>query len=106
VVKLFLFLLSPFLIGILIGAVNQTDPTRPPKLKSTAQGTFSQPFKLTAIFVYPQYSVAIINGKPVKVGDHIDEFTVTTIRPYTVELTGPQNYKEVLPLVTPVIQNR
>ena len=87
------------------GATPRIDPTRPPKSKMTSS-TPNLPLQLTAIFIYPNYSVAIISGKAVKVGDQIDEFTVTTIRPFTVELSGPQNIKEVLQLLTPIIQKR
>ncbi|OGT41966.1 MAG: hypothetical protein A3F42_07245 [Gammaproteobacteria bacterium RIFCSPHIGHO2_12_FULL_37_34] len=103
--KIIAKLLILFVSWVLIGGTINIDPTRPPKLKS-ASSIPNQPFELTAVFIHPQYSIAIINKKAVKVGDQIDEFTVTTIRPYTVELMGPQNIREVLQLVTPVIQKR
>ena len=98
---------SIFFFWLLLGASNPNiDPTRPPRSKSVSQAGQLQSFQLTAIFIHANYSIAVINDKAVKVGDQIDEFTVTTIRPFTVELTGPQNTREVLQLVPTVIQNR
>lgn len=99
--KTLIQLMILFCALLFIGAIPKVDPTRPPKSASVS-GKSNQPLQLTAIFIYPKYSIAIINGKIVKVGDQIDEFTVTTIRPFTVELNGPQNSKEVLQLITPV----
>lgn len=59
-------------------------------------------FVITAIFEFPKYRIAVINGQYLKVGDKIDEFTITTITPYTVELRGPDNTSQVLNLFTQV----
>ncbi len=90
------------LLFFLLGALPTIDPTRPPKVNTNAQATPSEPYELTAVFLYPQYSIAIINEQTYKVGDKIDEFTITTIHPNTVELTGPQGNKEILQLTEPV----
>ncbi|TAK74636.1 MAG: hypothetical protein EPO11_06605 [Gammaproteobacteria bacterium] len=97
-------LLFPFLLG----ASTMIDPTRPPGTLFNPAGTDSSAGSLTvsAIFIYPNYRVAIINGRPVMVGDHLGDFTITSIMPFTVELIGSQNNQEVLPLVATVKQER
>lgn len=84
------------------------DPTRPPDFsaKAITSATGAQGLKLTATYIYPHRRMAIINGSIVKEGDQIDGFTITTITPYTVELVGSQNNKEILQLVKPVKQSR
>lgn len=93
---------------LLIAAVNLTDPTRPPQVPSTTNTTATpkQLLTVSAIFIYPNYKLAIINSQTVTIGDHINEYIVTTINPDTVELTGPQNSKEVLRLFLPVKQRK
>lgn len=94
------------LIWLLMGAVSLRDPTRPPNVTTPGDGTSSEKSQqgdsLTAVFDYPEHQVAIINNQVMRVGDHIGEFTITTITPYTVELTGPNNTRQVLELVSTV----
>jgi len=78
------------------------DPTRPPFSILTSREV--QPLILTAIFTYPNGKMAIVNGRSVKIGDRIEEFTVTSITAYNVELIGPLHNKETLWLVTPIKQ--
>lgn len=92
------------LLPMLALADNLVDPTRPPDfISSPASGTATtQPMTLTAVFIYPTYRMAIIGGQQSMVGDHLGEFIVTNILPYAVELTGQQNNKVVLQLVSQV----
>ena len=91
----------------LLGVSSLTDPTRPPGVIFGPQNTASsQPLQLTAVFIYPNYRLAIINDQVALIGDHIGEFTITTISPYAVELTGPQNAKSVLTLTVPLKQEK
>lgn len=93
-------------LWLLMGAVTLRDPTRPPNVTTPAEGTAAQASgqgdSLTAIFDYPDHQVAIINNQVMRVGDRIGEFTITAITPYTVELTGPNNTRQVLELVSTV----
>ncbi len=96
------------LLACLLGASTlMTDPTRPPGTVLTPAGAASQgSLTVNAIFIYPNYRSAIINGQIVMIGDHLGDYTITSITPFAVELSGPQNSQEVLPLVTPVKQER
>lgn len=96
-----LSLVGTMVFALLLGA-DQLDPTEPPNA-NTPQQTAAQPLVVTAIFIYPAYRVAIINGQSLMVGSHVGEFIVTTINPYTVELSGTQG-KEVLKLTTSMIK--
>lgn len=97
-------MLLPFLMG---AATNMIDPTRPPDIIFSPKSYSSnQPLKVTAIYVHSNYRLAIINGQVVKTGDHLGEFTITTINPYTVELTGSQNNQLVLPLTVTIKQQK
>lgn len=102
--KLVPVLLAP----LLIAAAGMVDPTRPPNFSvtpHTAAGP-SQALQVTAIFIYPHYQLAIINGQSVMVGDKINDFIVTSISHDAVELTGPENEKESLPLTMDVKQRK
>ena len=79
------------------------DPTKPPNYAAKPNG-FLATGALTATYIYPSYSVAIINGTSVKVGQNYGQFTIMSISPYSVELRGPQNSKETMFLVAPVKQ--
>ncbi len=91
---------------MLTGAAKLHDPTRPPNAPNTTSSTNEQANQMgdavTAIFDYPDYRAAIINNRLVKVGDRIGEFTITSITPYTVELTGTDNSKRQLDIVSAV----
>jgi len=94
-----LWLFAPFCAN----AAELVDPTRPPDSQFvTKPVNAGQPLSLTAIFIYPNYRLAIINGQPLMVGDHINEFTITAITPFTVELMRSQDSKEVLSLTLTV----
>lgn len=95
-------------IPALMGMTAIPDPTQPPGFNASPSSTQAQArqFDLTAIFIYPTYKLAIINGQALKSGDQIGEFTVTTINTNTVELDGPKNSKEVLQVVTDVKQEK
>jgi hypothetical protein len=96
-----LVLLTPFMLG----ALAMQDPTRPPNVSTNPNAAeVGQPLAVTAIFVYPNRRIAIVNGQNVVVGDHVGELTVTSINQDTVELEGPQHTREVLQLVEPVKQ--
>lgn len=100
---IYLVILFPFL---LTGVTLPADPTRPPDslLKPQLKQISSQSLKLTAIFITHSTQWAVINNVIVKLGDHINQFTVTTITPNTVELNDAQNNREVLYLVNDVKQ--
>ncbi len=86
-----------------MGALPLRDPTQPPMaavLSPTVNADQSPShLQLTAVFIYPTYKLAIINGAPLKEGDHLGEYTITTIATNTVELVGPTNDKLMLTLV-------
>lgn len=91
----------------LLGATTNTDPTQPPGYEAPiSSASNNQPLALTAVFLYPNDRIAIIGGKPVKVGDKIHEYTVTTIQANTVELVGPKATHEVLTLTATVKTQR
>lgn len=108
--KRFGFIVGLLLPGLISAASALVDPTQPPVTiysPSLMGGPKSlQTLQVTAIYIYPTHRLAIVNGVPVKTGDHIGEFTITAINPYTVELTGPMDRKEVLKLVVNVKQER
>lgn len=87
----------------LIGAVPLRDPTQPPMAAPIVPANNTEKsagaLQLTAVFIYPTYQLAIINGLPLKQGDHIGEYTITRIETNTVELQGPTNDKLMLTLV-------
>ena len=89
-----------------MGAVPLRDPTQPPMAATIAANNNDDKtpstLQLTAVFIYPTYKLAIINGTPIKEGDHIGEYTITRIEPNTVELQGPTNDKLLLTLVMDV----
>lgn len=90
-------------LSMLAGASTFPDPTRPPGFNAIQTKTTSpQQLQLTAIFIYPTYKVAIVDGQAIKIGDHIGEYTVTNIDLNAVELEGPQNEKETLQLVASI----
>jgi hypothetical protein len=97
---LWLLVLAPFLMG----AVTGHDPTQPPGVSGgeATSPTTGQPLSLTAIFVYPDTNVAIINGQAVKEGDRLGEYIITTINRDNVELIGSQNERDHLQLLIPV----
>lgn len=104
--KTFLILVTIGLLPLLTGLDTMVDPTRPPGVitSPTANTTTAQPLELTAVFIYPSYRMAIIGNQKAMISDHIGEFIVTNILPYTVELTGQQNNKVILQLAAPVKQ--
>ncbi|EKD71873.1 MAG: hypothetical protein ACD_46C00080G0008 [uncultured bacterium] len=84
------------------------DPTKPadfvanPTLSNSAISLNS--LTLNAVIIYPSYRIALINGQILMNGDHIGEYIVTNIELNTVELTGPQDKKIILNLVTSIKQ--
>ena len=82
------------------------DPTRPPNFIDQTNPTKSADnpteFNFTAVFIYPGSKVALINGETFRLGEQIGEYTVTTIAPNTVELTGSEGSKEILTLIPAV----
>lgn len=88
---------------LLLGAAMPVDPTRPPGYNDPVlEISQKKSLDLTAIFIYPTYRLAIINSQPLKVGDKINEYTVTSISANTVELNGPENTQEVLQVAASV----
>jgi hypothetical protein len=84
---------------LLMGAADRRDPTRPPGFSLNPADNMGGQQAVEAIFVYRHESLAIIAGQVVRKGDRLNEFTITGIQPYTVELTGPEDTKEILQLV-------
>lgn len=95
-------------IAPLTQAEAMVDPTRPPdqlilpskRLKVTGA------LQVTAIFIYPSYRFAIINGQLGKPGDKVGEYTIINIQHDTVELKGAQDNSMVLPLLPSVKKAR
>jgi hypothetical protein len=93
------------LLGLLTGFTSMIDPTRPPNVAQLIQTTKTgETMVLSAVFLYSDRKIAIINNIPRQVGDHIGEYIVTSISLYTVELAGPDHSKEVLHIATPIKQ--
>jgi MSHA biogenesis protein MshK len=82
------------------------DPTQPPGTLFNPQdnSSVSGALVLNAVFIYPTYRIAIISGQAVKIGDRINELTVSSIEQNTVELTGSKNEVTVLSLGAPIKQ--
>ena len=106
--KLKLLLWSLPALGLL-GAAPYRDPTQPPAfVQGIVQDDKSAPSSLilNATYVYPTKQYALINGSLFKKGDQLGQFTIIAITPYSVELEGPQNTKEVLLLFTQVKKSK
>lgn len=99
-----ILLLPVILLGsFCISAVTFVDPTHPANYVPSNNDTNSSSNKtLSMIFVSPTRREAIINGGVFHEGDKFGQFTITVITPYSVEMIGPQNTKEVLFLATDV----
>jgi MSHA biogenesis protein MshK len=100
-----LSLLALLSITLLTGAATElVDPTRPPAdmLPPIQNFKVKGPLQVTAIFIYPSYRTAIINGQLVRVGDQLGSHTIINIQRDTVELSGAENKTMVLNLVTDV----
>lgn len=96
-------LLPVVLMGsLLISASTFVDPTKPPNYASTGNSTSVRNNSVSMIFISPTKREAIINGKVFHEGDQFGQFTITAITPYSVEMTGPQNTKDVLFIATDV----
>jgi hypothetical protein len=78
------------------------DPTRPPNVAFSTRSIVQQEFNLSAIFIYPTYKLAMIDGKAVMVGDSFAGYIVTNMTPFSVELIDKENRKEVLTLIASV----
>lgn len=89
---------------VMIGATDYPDPTRPPNFQTAVDSQDTTPTNLilTAIFTYPTFNMAIINGNAYKQGDKLGEYTITRIALNTVELSGPENSTQELTLTTSV----
>lgn len=97
-----IFIFTLLSLWLMTGVTVLNDPTRPVDYRvSSLTNETGNHLELTGIFTYPHLRVAIISGKPVTKGDHINEFIVTSIGPDTVELTGPKSNTETLQLITP-----
>ena len=103
--SLFLSLMIIMLYPVWTWASNLADPTRPPGFVGTGTAN-NKSLEVTAIFIYPTHRIAIINGQVLMVGDKINEFTVTTIEPNTVELVGSEQHVETLSLTMPVKEKK
>ncbi len=93
------------LIG-LMGFTDMRDPTRPFGFVSDSINSEANSLDLTAIFIYPHYRMAIIGGQITFLGDKVGEYIVTNINSNTVELSGSDNKKLVLQLVSTIKQQR
>jgi hypothetical protein len=97
-----------FILASLFLLTAMTDPTRPPDvlLPASSKGVVAGSLQLTAIFVYPDRRIAVINGKEVRTGDTINEYTIINIQHDTVELKGSQGNLTVLTLFPQIKQVR
>lgn len=101
------FLVFLLLMPFQLFGVTLVDPTRPPEIiLAPKKLNIQKNLKLTATFIYLTDRLAIISGSTVKVGDHIGELTISNINSNTVELTGPDESKQVLTLISPIKQKR
>lgn len=78
-----LLLLTTLIAGRDVAALN--DPTRPPgrSSSSTAAKITTAPtprLELTSILVAPERRVAVINGRPLQVGERIGDYKVVDIQ--------------------------
>lgn len=94
------------LFSPVILAADMRDPTQPPiQFLPAKEGGGPEPtYGLTALFIRPNYQAAIINDEILYVGNHLGEYTITSISSNGVELQGSQNNREFLQLVPPVRQ--
>ena len=72
-----------------VRAASLPDPTRPPQrfVASAASGSVvADNWQLGSILIAPQRRVAVINGRPLSVGDQVSGAKVMTIEPGQVRL--------------------
>ena len=65
------------------------DPMRPfqAEVAGAAEAAARAPrFVLTAVLIAPQRRVAVVNGRPRRLGDHVDGAEITLIEPHAVHL--------------------
>jgi len=91
-------------IASMTQAFAMVDPTRPPDelILPSKRLNVTGALLVTAIFIYPNYRFAIINGHLGKPGDKVGEYTIINIQHDTVELKGSQENSITLPLLPSV----
>jgi MSHA biogenesis protein MshK len=95
-------LLSLTLVGA-AGATTLDDPMRPPRAASAAATAQTPSWTLESTLVADAQRSAIVNGRPVEVGDWVGGARVLAINPGRVRLAGPQG-EFTLSLRTPTIR--
>jgi len=78
-----------------LSAIAFDDPTRPPTFRPANPEAVKQTgasFALSSILISPQRSVAIINGRTVKLGDWLGNFQVHSIDVNSVTLTEDREH--------------
>ncbi|OGT45851.1 MAG: hypothetical protein A3E83_00545 [Gammaproteobacteria bacterium RIFCSPHIGHO2_12_FULL_41_20] len=98
--------LLSFSLLLLMGFTEVADPTRPPYVDAKDSKFSSQSYILTAVFIQNGRRIAIVGGQPVREGDRLGQFIVTAITPYTVELVGSENERQILQLVPAIKKKR
>jgi hypothetical protein len=83
--------------GAHVGAESIDDPTRPFYLVNSHPAREPPGWTLNSVMLAPNYSVAIINGKMVRVGEHIDHAKVLSIAEDRVVLLAG-GFPQVLPM--------
>lgn len=88
----------------LTGAAQLRDPTRPPNvlLPDSKSIDTSGPLQLSAVFIYPDRRLALINSQYASVGDKVGSYTVINIQRDTVELKDTENAQVRLSVVPDV----
>jgi hypothetical protein len=84
-------LLVASLAGVLLARTALSDaladPTRPPSARAIAASASDEPLKLQAIFAAGETRTAIVNGKVVSVGDHLNEAVIDVITQNSIHYT-------------------
>lgn len=91
----------------LLGSAVIVDPTRPPEFTDTLAanlGINKQSLTVTAIFIYPDDRFAIINNQMARVGTKLDDFTITAITPYTVQMIDQEGKGKTLELISNAVK--
>ncbi len=94
-------LLALTAIYCLTGAMQLTDPTRPPDATTSDSRSVEAtgPLQVSAVFVYPDRRLALINNQYATVGDQVGSYTVINIQRDTVELKDSHDARVTLNVV-------
>ncbi len=84
-----------FVTSVAFGAL--ADPTRPVQYSGSMNSSGRQLLELSAILISKHRKVAVINGKPLQVGDMLDDAKITAIEANKVQFkTSEGDFSVVL----------